>query len=117
VLRKIDCVMLKVGNLATATGFYASEFGLVPRWRDEHSVGLGLPESDAEVVLHTMDLPPGRHVYFLVDDVVAAVAEAAQEGCAVLTPPFDVATGKCAIIADPFGNDLGLIDMTRGPRA
>lgn len=116
MLRKIDCVMLRVDNLATATGFYASEFGLVPLWRDEQSVGLGLPETDAEVVLHTMDLPPGRHVYFLVDDVVAAVADAEREGCTVLTAPFDVVIGKCAVIADPFGNDLGLIDMTKGPR-
>lgn len=117
MLRKIDCVMVRVDNLATATGYYASVFGLVPKWRDEHSVGLGMSEDGAEVVLHTMDLPRGRDVYFLVDDVVEAVAEAEREGCTVVAGPFDVATGKCAVIVDPFGNDLGLIDLTSGMRS
>jgi hypothetical protein len=30
--------------------------------------------------------------------------------------PFDVAIGTCAVIEDPFGTALCLLDMTKGPR-
>jgi hypothetical protein len=58
-------------------------FGLRPLWRDETSIGMGLAETDAEVVLHTMDLPGDRSVYYLVDDVRDAVAIGQRAGCAV----------------------------------
>jgi predicted enzyme related to lactoylglutathione lyase len=45
----------------------------------------------------------------LVDDVIAIVAGLAAAGCRVLVTPFDVRIGKCAVLADPFGNKLNLI--------
>lgn len=116
MLRKIDCVMVRVPDLAPATEFYTRVFGLRPLWRDEASVGMGLPETDAEVVLHTMDLPGDRGVHYLVDDVPEAVAAARRAGCAVLDEPFEVAIGRGAVLADPFGNPVCLLDMSRGPR-
>jgi hypothetical protein len=34
---------------------------------------MGMPDTDAEVVLHTMSLPHDRGVHYLVNDVLAAV--------------------------------------------
>ncbi|WP_250008675.1 VOC family protein [Actinoplanes sp. M2I2] len=116
MLRKIDCVLVRVDALEAAEAFYVSVFGLRPIWRDESAVGLALPETDAEVVLHTMDLPPGQHVHYLVDDVADAVVAAERGGCVVRTAPFDVAVGKCAVIEDPFGNAVCLIDLSKGMR-
>jgi lactoylglutathione lyase len=117
MLRKIDCVMVRVPDLTVAVEFYTRVFGLQALWRDETSVGMGMPETDAEVVLHTMDLPADRSVHYLVDDVPDAVATGQRAGCVVREPPFDVAIGRGAVIEDPFGNLVCLLDMSKGPRA
>jgi hypothetical protein len=52
----------------------------------------------------------------LVENVIAAVANYAAQGCRVLVEPFDIAIGKCAVIADPFGTRLCILDMTKGTR-
>jgi predicted enzyme related to lactoylglutathione lyase len=108
--------MVRVPDLASAAEFYTRVFGLRPLWRDETSVGMGMPETDAEVVLHTMDLPGDRSVHYLVDDVPEAVALAARAGCAVREAPFDVVIGKCAVLEDPFGNAVCLLDLSKGAR-
>ena len=115
VLRKIDCVMLRVVDLDATAAFYGRVFGLRPLWRDSTSVGMGLPETDAEIVLHTMadDLPS---VHYLVDDVRAAVADYRAAGCAVRAEPFEIAIGWCAVVEDLDGNALGVLDMSAGLR-
>jgi lactoylglutathione lyase len=116
MLRKIDCVMVPVGDLDEAVAFYARVFGLRPLWRDEASAGLGMPETDAEVVLHTMELPLDVRVHYLVDDVTAAVATYRDRGAVVRTAPFDIAVGRCAVVEDPFGNAVCVLDLSRGGR-
>ena len=68
-------------------------------------------------VVHTgLDIPPESQVHYLVDDVVSAVRELEAKGCAIVEPPFDIRIGKCAVIRDPFGVTLCILDMTKGPR-
>ena len=106
--------MLRVDDLDAAADFYGRVFGLRRLWQDASSVGMGLPETDAEVVLHTMaDLPD---VHYLVDDARAAVATYAAAGCHVRMPPFEIAIGWCAVLEDPDGNAVAVLDMTTGPR-
>ncbi|MFC7529237.1 VOC family protein [Actinoplanes sp. GCM10030250] len=116
MLRKIDCVMVRVPDLPSAVEFYTQVFGLRPLWRDASAVGMGMPETDAEVVLHTMDLPRDRSVHYLVDDVLDAVATGQSAGCLVREHPFETAIGLCAVLEDPFENTLCLLDMSKGPR-
>ncbi|MCU7722798.1 VOC family protein [Actinoplanes sp. KI2] len=116
-LRKIDCVLVRVDDLAAASRFYAERLGLRELWRDESSAGMGLPETDAEVVLHTMDLPPAHAVHYLVEDVRAAAASWRESGLEVRTEPFEIAVGWCAILADPFGNAVCVLDLTGGARS
>jgi predicted enzyme related to lactoylglutathione lyase len=108
--------MVRVGDLEAAADFYSRVFGLRRLWQDESSVGLGMPDTDAEVVLHTMDLPSDRSVHYLVDDVLTAVSTYQQHGCVVREPPFDIAIGRCAVLEDPFGNTVSILDMSKGPR-
>jgi len=117
-LRKIDCIMVKVDDVERAREFYINVFGMHPTWRDATSAGLRFPESDAEIVLHNIaDIPARVDVTYLVDDVVAAVATLKGEGCTIIEAPFDVAIGKCAVILDPFGTPMTIIDMTKGTRS
>jgi predicted enzyme related to lactoylglutathione lyase len=116
MLRKIDCVMVQVNDVPAATAYYRDVFGMQLVWWDEHSTGLRFRESDAEIVLHDYDvLPSPVEVHYLVDDVVAAVAHLATRGCHIQIEPFDIRIGKCAVIRDPFGVRLCLLDMTKGP--
>jgi energy-coupling factor transporter ATP-binding protein EcfA2 len=60
--------------------------------------------------------PSDPSVHYLVDDVPDAVATAQSAGCVVRERPFDIAVGKCAVLEDPFGNLVCILDMSRGPR-
>jgi lactoylglutathione lyase len=117
MLRKIDCIMIRIEDVETAASYYADVFGLHPKWSGDGSIGLGLPETDAEIVLHCdPNIPSSVEVYYLVDDVVAAIAVYAARGCQVLVAPFDITIGKCAVFRDPFGTRLCILDMTKGAR-
>ncbi len=117
MFRKIDCVMIRVDDVSSAEKFYSEVFGLKPLWREAGAVGMNMPETDAEIVLHnSADIPNKVEVHYLVDDVVAAVKNYGEKGCRVMEPPFEVLIGKCAVIQDPFGTLICLLDLTSGRR-
>jgi predicted enzyme related to lactoylglutathione lyase len=117
MLRKIDCMMLRVEDPEAAAVYYSDVFGLRRLWQDETSVGLGFPETDAEVVLHcNSEIPSPLDVYYLVDDVLCSVGVLRQNECTVLVEPFDIPIGKCAVVRDPFGTRLCILDMSKGSR-
>src|SRR5947209_7035334 len=116
MLKKIDCVMIRVEDMQAAVIYYTDVFGLRPVWWDEPSTGLAFLETDAEIVLRREQNIPSRvEVHYLVDDVIVAARTFATKGCRVLVEPFDIAIGKCAVIEDPFGIRLCILDMTKGP--
>lgn len=116
MLRKIDCIMIRVPDITAAVEYYIAVLGLRHNWTREHAVGLGFPETDAEIVLHDFDDMPGpAEAHYLVDDVVGAVAELTRQGCHILVAPFEIEIGQCAVIEDPFGVRLCILDMTKGP--
>ena len=116
-LKKIDCVMIRVADTRTAAEFYTGVFGLHRSWEDDTAIGLVFPESDAEIVVHTdANIPSDVEVHYMVDDVVEATEAFVAGGCRILVEPFDIVIGKCAVIADPFGTRLCILDTTRGPR-
>jgi catechol 2,3-dioxygenase-like lactoylglutathione lyase family enzyme len=49
MLRKIDCIMIRVEDVETASAYYAKVFGLYPQWTGDGSIDLVCPESDAEM--------------------------------------------------------------------
>jgi lactoylglutathione lyase len=117
MLKKIDCVMIKVDDLEAAIDFYRDVFGLRTLWRDDEAVGLTFPDSNAEIVLHNMaGIPVRVDVNYAVADVVAAVRSLEAKGCRTLVAPFAIPIGKCAVIQDPFGTTLTLVDTTTGLR-
>jgi len=117
MFKKIDCVMIRVDDLSAAEKFYTEVFGLKPLWREAGAVGMKMPETDAEIVLHNNpEIPNKVEVHYLVDDVVAAVKSYGEKGCRVLDAPFDVLIGKCVVIQDPFGTVICLLDLTSGQR-
>lgn len=115
-LRKIDCVMTRVPDLELAASFYERTFGLRRLWSDPDAIGLAMPETDAEIVLHSMEIPVDCSVHYAVDSVEDTVAAYVGDGCTVRVAPFDIAIGRCAVVTEPYGNSLALVDFSKGGR-
>ena len=111
LFQKIDCVMLKVADLDAALGFYSAALGHPLRWRSPEAAGLGMPGTDAELVLHT---ELGPEVDLLVDNVDSAAARFVEAGGTIIKEPFDIPVGRCAVVRDPFGNALVMLDQSKG---
>jgi predicted enzyme related to lactoylglutathione lyase len=111
LFRKIDCHLLRVSDLEAAIAFYQDKLGHRLLWRTNEAAGFSLPETDAELVVH---LRIGPETDILVDDVDEAFATLLRAGGEVVQPPFDIAIGRCARVRDPFGNELVILDQTKG---
>lgn len=111
-LRAVDCVRLPVPDLEAGLAFYRDRLGHELIWRTAAAAGLRLPGSDAELVLQTgQDVP---EVDFLVDSVEATVDELIRAGGTVRVAPLDIPVGRVAVVDDPFGNPLSILDLSKG---
>lgn len=113
LVRKIDAVTVPVPNLDAGLRFYAHALGHRLRWRNDDlgQAGLGMPESDTEIVLSTR---LGFEPNWLVESADAAAARVREAGGRILREPFDIPAGRVAVVADPFGNVLVLLDLSKG---
>jgi predicted enzyme related to lactoylglutathione lyase len=109
--RGVDCLLLKVADLDAAIEFYGARLGHALRWRTETAAGLLMGSGEAELVLH---LDIGPEVDLLVDDVRAAYARLLAAGATPVQAPFEIQVGLCARVADPWGNELVILDLSKG---
>ena len=112
LLRKVDCVQLPVLDLEGGLAFYRDQLGHELVWRTEHAAGLPLADSDSELVLQTQR--PQPEVDFLVSSVDQATAQLTAAGGTVVVEPSDIPVGRVAVVADPFGNPLTILDLSKG---
>jgi len=111
---------LTTGDPAAAAAFYGPLFG----WRVEAMDMGGGPYHVLKVgetaVGGIMKTPPGAGAmpsawgcYVTVDDVEAIAAQAAALGGKVVVPPMDVpGVGRMAVIADPHGATLNVMQYS-----
>ncbi len=109
---KIDCVSLKVTNLQSGIDFYSRKLGHPLKWKSSTMAGKELTGCDAELVIHTDERP--MEAEFLVDSVPAAIDTFKQVGGKLIKGPFEIQIGKCAVLSDPWGNRIVLVDMSKG---
>jgi len=112
LFRKVDCLSLPVDDLDRALAFYRDALGHSLVWRDAQAVGLRLPDSEAELVLHLDPRPP--EVDLLVESVPEAIARITAAGGRLLYGPFAIRIGLCAVLADPWQNPLVVLDTSAG---
>jgi lactoylglutathione lyase len=114
-LKKIDAVLLRVKDLERSAAFYVDIMGLKRGWTDiEHKmIGLLFPGNDTELVLHCDESLSDPNVSYQVDDVMEFVKEYRSQGYTVLVEPFDIRCGKCAILQDPDGHSVEIIDISK----
>ena len=86
LLRAVDCVQVSVRDIDEAIDFYRDRLGQPLVWRSDEAAGFA-----------------------------AAIGRWIAAGGNVEVEPFDIAIGRCAVVRDPFGNRLVIVDMSRGP--
>ena len=112
LIRKVDCLRLYVPDLETGLAFYRDRLGHELIWRSESAAGLRMPETDAELVIQTEE--QRQEIDLLVDSTDEAATLIEQAGGKVIVPPFDIQIGRCAVLEDPWGNPLVLLDISKG---
>jgi lactoylglutathione lyase len=114
LFRKIDCLSLRVASLDDALRFYRDTLGHELIWRDATATaaGLRMPDCDAELVLHTNERPPEADL--MVDSVPEAIRRFCSAGGQLLHGPFPIRIGLCAVVRDPWGNELVMLDASSG---
>jgi predicted enzyme related to lactoylglutathione lyase len=113
LLRKVDCLRIPVPDLEEGLAFYRDRLGHDLIWRTETAAGLRMPDTDAEIVIQTERT--ALEVNLLVASADRAVAAIVEAGGRIVVPPFDIRIGRCAVVQDPWGNELILLDMSKGP--
>jgi predicted enzyme related to lactoylglutathione lyase len=113
VIRKVDAVTVPVPDLDAGLDFYGRVLGHRLAWRNDAvgQAGLQVADADSELVLTT------RQSYepnWLVDDVDACVEVFLDHGGELVQAPFDLPVGRAAVVRDPFGNTLVLVDLSKG---
>lgn len=109
ILKKVDAVLVKVPSLEEGLDFYRIQLGQVTLWMKEDMAAVKL--GDAELVLSTKFDP---ETDILVESVPEAVEIFTKAGGSVEVEPEDIDVGKVAIVKDPFGNRLTLVDLSKG---
>ncbi|MET8133392.1 VOC family protein [Streptomyces sp. NPDC005251] len=119
----LDNVLLPVGDLGEAVGFY-ERAGFPPAFRlDEAGIAVLKVGKETPGVLLRLDeelshRPPlwaSPRLWLEVPDARAAARSLTAVGIALLDEPFSGATGWTVEIADPWGNVIGLTDYTKRP--
>jgi lactoylglutathione lyase len=112
LFRKIDCLQIPVPDLDAGLAFYRDKLGHELIWRAEIAAGLRMPETDAEIVIQTERSQLEVNLRVATPD--AAVKRIVEAGGKLVAGPFDIQIGRCAVVLDPWGNALVLLDGSKG---
>lgn len=112
LLRSVDSVQIPVPSLDAGLAFYRDALGHELLWRTERAAGLRMPDSETEIVVQTER--PQPEVDLLVESVEVAARRVVEAGGTVRAGPFEIPVGRVVVVADPFGNPLVLLDLSKG---
>ena len=113
LLLAVDAVTVPVPDLDSGLAFYQEQLGHRLLWRNDDvgQAGLALPVQETELVLTTS--APYAPTW-LVESVDSALAAIVKAGGQLKSGPSDVPVGRLAVVEDLFGNQLVLLDTSKG---
>lgn len=113
LFQTVDAVTVPVPSLDEGLRFYRDGLGHALLWRNDATgqAGMRLPASDTELVLTTEQR---YEPDWLVESVDEATDSVLAAGGRVIAEPVDIPVGRAVVVADPFGNSLVLLDLSKG---
>lgn len=113
LLDSVDAVTVRVPDLDAGLDFYRDVLGHRLLWRNDDvgQAGLELPGSATELVLSTRERYEPN---WKVQSVADAVALFCAHGGRMVAEPVDIPVGHVAVVEDPFGNTLVVLDVSNG---
>jgi len=112
LFRNIDCLQIPVPDLDAGLAFYRDKLGHELIWRTKTAAGLRMPETNAEIVIQTERSQ--LEVNLRVAAADAAIERIVEAGGKLVAGPFDIQIGRCAVVLDPWGNVLTVLDASKG---
>jgi predicted enzyme related to lactoylglutathione lyase len=113
LLSAVDAVTVPVPDLDAGLAFYRDRLGHRLLWRHDGlgQAGLALGGPGTELVLTTRLPYAPTWLVASADDAAHAVVAA---GGRLVSGPSDIPVGRLVVVADPFGNELVLVDLSKG---
>jgi catechol 2,3-dioxygenase-like lactoylglutathione lyase family enzyme len=112
MLTRIDRLLLRVPSLESAIGYYRDVLGLHLVHHDKRIANFKLADGTTELLVHVDPDLPAEGFYFLVDDVRDLYARRNELKLQFVSRPAPVSRGYRAVVKDPFGHVLMLLDRT-----
>jgi catechol 2,3-dioxygenase-like lactoylglutathione lyase family enzyme len=113
MLRRLDRLVIRVPNLASAVSYYRDVLGMKLIREEKRVASLRFADADCgEVILHSDPDLPSEATYILVDNVRDLYARRRELKLGFTTPPGRVTRGYRATVKDPFGTILHLLDRS-----
>ena len=109
LFKQVDAILVKVPSIEAGLDFYCGRLGQKLSWKKEDMAGVHVGQS--ELVLTTKLNP---EVDMLVESVPEAVQAFVEAGGSIILEPEDIPVGVVAVVKDPFGNQLTLVDLSKG---
>ena len=112
MLRKVDRILLRVPSLESAIGYYRDVLGLHLIHHDKRVANFKLADGATELLIHVDSDLPAEAMYFLVDDVRNLYDRRDELKLQFVSRPAPVSRGFRAVVKDPFGHVLMLLDRS-----
>jgi lactoylglutathione lyase len=112
LVQDIDCLQIPVPDVEAGLAFYRDALGHALIWSTPTAAGLHMADSPSEIVLQTER--PELEANLSVNSADAAAARFIEAGGTLIAPPFDIPIGRCAVMKDPWGNRLVMLDHSKG---
>ncbi len=113
MFKKLRTVIYKVTDLNAAKQWYVNVTGVQPYFDQPFYVGFDINGCELGLDPDMTGTTPGNNsvAYWAVDDLAACLKKLAKGGAVVIQPATNVGgTIVVAIVKDPFGNHVGLIE-------
>lgn len=113
MFKKLRTVIYHADDLAKAKAFYTSITGIQPYFDEPFYVGFDINGCELGLDPDTSSVQAGNTsiAYWAVDDIETCVAKLAKEGANIIDDIKEVGGGiKVAVVNDPWGNAVGLIE-------
>ena len=112
MLRKVDRLLLRVPSLESAIAYYRDVLGLSLVHQEKRLANFKLADGTTELLIHVDPDLPDEAIYYLVDDVRDLYARREELKLQFISRPAPVSKGFRAVVKDPFGHVLMLLDRS-----